>query len=162
MMKKVSLNSALLEKLKSELISLKMKFAENQMILADVSPPKFTNSNLKASNQSSRLKKEVEKSEVNFGLIIPNLIYMIFEKYHPGEPSKSTPEMCTLQTFQELRANVTEAIEKGYCVKIQVHFVEDFDLSKGKVKVKKKKFKFGLSSLNKLVSKVKDAGGISV
>lgn len=34
--KKVALNSALLEKLKTELISHKMKFAENKMILADV------------------------------------------------------------------------------------------------------------------------------
>lgn len=35
--KKVALNSALLEKLKTELISHKMKYAENKMILADVS-----------------------------------------------------------------------------------------------------------------------------
>lgn len=34
--KKVALNSALLEKLKTELISHKMKYAENKMILADV------------------------------------------------------------------------------------------------------------------------------
>ena len=34
--KKVTLNSALLEKLKSELIEHKMRYAENQMLLADV------------------------------------------------------------------------------------------------------------------------------
>jgi hypothetical protein len=64
-------------------------------------------------------------------LIIPNLIYMIFEKYKPGNESER--EICTLQTFQELRNNITESIESGYSVKLQVHFVEDYDLNKGKV-----------------------------
>jgi hypothetical protein len=39
--KKVQLNSVLLEKLKTELISHKMKFAEHQMTLADVNFSKF-------------------------------------------------------------------------------------------------------------------------
>ena len=34
--KKIALNSALLEKLKTELISHKMKYADNQMLLANV------------------------------------------------------------------------------------------------------------------------------
>lgn len=57
---------------------------------------------------------------------------MIFETYTEGN-NKTEPQIRTLQTFQELRTNITEAIENGQCVKLQVHFVEDYDLSKGKV-----------------------------
>lgn len=57
---------------------------------------------------------------------------MIFETYTEGD-NKTEPQIRTLQTFQELRTNITEAIENGQCVKLQVHFVEDYDLSKGKV-----------------------------
>jgi hypothetical protein len=42
---------------------------------------------------------------------------MIFEKYKEGDLS-TEPEICTLQTFQELKTNITEAVELGYSVKL--------------------------------------------
>lgn len=56
--KKVALNSALLEKLKTELISHKMKYAENKMILADVHYPPLIKPRLtmRAPNSKNKLK----------------------------------------------------------------------------------------------------------
>ena len=88
------------------------------------------------NNESLKLKKQVEISEVNFGSIIPNLVYVIFEKHSKDSPE---PEIKTLQTFQELRQSITEAVEDGSNVKLEVHFVEEQTKKKGKIIQKKSK-----------------------
>lgn len=102
------------------------------------------------------MKKQVEISEVNFGSIIPNLIYVIFER-QDKENENGEPKVKTLQTFQELRKCVTEGIEMGSNLKLEIHFVEDNDITKGKIVKKKNGFKLSFASLNKIVSKVKKA-----
>lgn len=62
-----------------------------------------------------------------------------------------------MQTFQELRKCITEGIEKGSNVKLEIHFVEDNDTSKGKIVKKKNGFKLSFAAFNKIVSKVKKA-----
>lgn len=93
---------------------------------------------------------------MNFGSIIPNLIYVIFER-KDKENEDGDPEVKTLQTFQELRKCVTEGIERGSNLKLEIHFVEDNDITKGKIVKKKNGFKLSFASLNKIVSKVKKA-----
>lgn len=81
---------------------------------------------------------------------------MIFEK-KDKENNEEEPEVKTLQTFQELRKCITEGIEKGSNLKLEIHFVEDNDITKGKIIKKKNGFKFGFAALNKIMTKVKKA-----
>lgn len=56
-----------------------------------------------------------------------------------------------------MRKCVTEGIERGSNIKLEIHFVEDNDTSKGKIIQKKTGFKLSFAALNKIVNKVKKA-----
>ena len=93
----------------------------------------------------------MEVSEVNFGSIIPNLIYVIFL----AKEKDQKEEIETLQTFQELKSKISSAIDRGADIKVEFHFTEDNDIEKGKVTQKKAGFSFGMSALKGLINKTK-------
>jgi len=104
------------------------------------------------------LKKEVEISEVNFGSIIPNLIYVIFEK----KEKDNDEEIETLQTFQQLKSKINDAIEVGANIRVEFHFTEDNNINKGSINTKKTGFSFGLAAFNKLISKFSSVSNLSL
>lgn len=59
------------------------------------------------------MKQEVKLNDTEFGNIIPNLLYITLEKQKPGSEGTDT-EVCTVQNFQDLKQNITEAIKNGF------------------------------------------------